>query len=385
MSVPSSQTRHVPPRALAPLVLLSVFTAYGSLYPFRFVPPPSLDSAILAMLREASWWTSRGDVAGNVLLFIPMGIAIVIAAGTSRFFSMRVAAWFGASLLFALALQILQIYFPPRRAALADVMWNAIGTTIGIAVSSALLSRLRHFAVDRFAIPAMLVVAFWFGWRLWPFVPTIDWQHVKNALKPLILEPSFNGWSFAGTAVSLTLIAAILPSLRHPQWVLAIVACTSLLVRPFLAGQVLTVALVAGTLAGAIAGILVLRTRLQRSGSTLLVVTAFWWSLDALRPFAFSSAMGPLHWIPFAALLQGAMGINLASLCSAAFVTGALMLLSARLGFALGAWCIAVTVWVVVLEIIQAWVPTRTADLTVAILPFGWWLILQFTRRPANH
>ncbi len=100
-----------------------------------------------------------------------------------------------------------------------------------------------------------------------------------------------------------------------------------------------------------------------------------------MRPFEFSDQMGAMHWIPFAALLQGAMDINLASLCGAAFVTGALTLVGVRLGFAPGAWCAVLTIWVVMLEIMQLWIPTRSADITIGLLPLGWWRAVRFAER----
>ena len=371
-------------RSSAPLVVVSALVAYGSLYPFKFVAPPSLEAALLAMLNGASWWTSRGDVAGNTLLFIPIGIAIVIAASSKDARSVRMIGWWTAAVLFSLTLQILQNYFPPRMAGLADVLWNAIGTTIGIAVGVGLRTTLARWSVDCRSSPAVLVLACWFGWRLWPFVPTLDWQHVKNALKPLLMQPAFSGWSFAATALSLALLAAVLPSMRHPQWMLAIIAVANLLARPFLAGQLITITLLSGTVIGLLTGSILLRAGVSRAGPALLVLVILWGSVDGLRPFAFSDVPGRLHWVPFAALLQGAMDINLASLCGAAFITGALMLLGERMRYPLRIWCIALTLWVTTLEILQLWLPTRTADLTVGLLPLGWWLMLRFTRRAAN-
>jgi hypothetical protein len=50
----------------------------------------------------------------------------------------------------------------------------------------------------------------WLTFRLAPFVPTIDWQKHKNALKPLLLEPQIGaletfrylaGWMVVGYVV----------------------------------------------------------------------------------------------------------------------------------------------------------------------------------------
>jgi hypothetical protein len=71
------------------------------------------------------------------------------------------------------------------------------------------------------------------------------------------------------------------------------------------------------------------------------------------------------------------MDINLASLCGTAFFTGALTVIGARLPMALGPWCVALSAWILLLELIQQWIPTRTSDLTIALFPLGWWLALR--------
>ena len=150
-------------QSLAPLALVSALAAYGSLYPFRFVDPASFERALFAMFKDANWWTSRGDVAGNVLLFVPMGIAIVAAMDPARIDFPRLAFNFLGAILFALALQVLQIYFPPRSAALSDVIWNAVGTAIGIGVGHFFRAHLAKWSVgrDRLAHLTILVIALW--------------------------------------------------------------------------------------------------------------------------------------------------------------------------------------------------------------------------------
>ena len=369
--------------SLVPLAFVSALAAYGSLYPFRFVDPASFERALYAMFKEASWWTSRGDVAGNVLLFVPMGITIVAAMGMAKLAFLRLAFHFLCAILFALALQVLQIYFPPRSAALSDVIWNATGTAIGIAVGYFIRAHLAKWSArgDRLVHLTILVIALWVGWRLWPFVPTIDSQNMKDAIKPLLVWPPLNVWSFAAAASGVALLAGVMPAFRHPKTILVAIALASLCVRPVLLGQVITIGLVAGTLLGALAGLAVVRIGIARAGPYLIAAIILWSSLDAIRPFEFSDQIGAMHWIPFAALLQGAMDINLASLCGAAFVTGALTLVGARLGFARGPWCTVLTIWVVTLEIMQLWIPARSADITIGLFPLGWWWAVRFAER----
>lgn len=366
----------------APLLLVAVLIAYGSLYPFRFAMPRSLALALQELFAHPQLWTSLSDVAGNVLLFVPMGVAIVIATQGGSLARGRRIFYIVATLALALLLQVAQVFVPARAAALADVLWNAVGTAIGLIAGKAVYAVLRRWAVgsDRMVALSALVLAFWLGWRLWPFVPTIDWQHFKDALKPLLLHPQFNIWSFVSMAVSVMLLAALVVSLRFPRSVLIGVTVFALAARPFLVGQTLSVSVLAGSLAGLALGLAVLRAGLMRAGPLMIFLAMLWFTADALRPFEFADAPGKMHWIPFAAMLDGSMDNNLAALCGVAFLTGALAIMGRRMHLRGGGWMIVVTIWLLLLEIAQMWLPARTADVTVVLFPVGWWLALRSTK-----
>ncbi|HEX6019959.1 MAG TPA: hypothetical protein VFZ28_17830 [Burkholderiaceae bacterium] len=50
-----------------------LLVTHGSLYPWKFAWPPSVAVAWARMMRQSTWWTGRGDVVGNVVLFVPLG------------------------------------------------------------------------------------------------------------------------------------------------------------------------------------------------------------------------------------------------------------------------------------------------------------------------
>ena len=65
-------------------------------------------------------------------------------------------------------------------------------------------------APGRVAPVPLGVIALWLAYRLAPFVPTLDWQKYKAALKPLLLHPHLTGtgvfryligWLVVGEAV----------------------------------------------------------------------------------------------------------------------------------------------------------------------------------------
>ena len=76
----SSIEQHSGTRILAIILLL---IAYGSLYPGNFSAPPA--GSVHRFLTDFRWFTSLGDVLGNIALFFPLGMAGVIfpRSGTS--------------------------------------------------------------------------------------------------------------------------------------------------------------------------------------------------------------------------------------------------------------------------------------------------------------
>jgi len=146
--------------------------------PFIWRGRASLGHALEEVFSHPAWWTSLSDVAGNVLLFVPMGVAIVVAtdgrpnAGTWR------AVWIVLSLALALLLQ--------NRPGLRSVPlggdgrcaleWRGAGDRTGRGKAArALMQRChRRRPPGRDVRPGP---RFWGGWGLWPFVPTIDFQH----------------------------------------------------------------------------------------------------------------------------------------------------------------------------------------------------------------
>ncbi len=364
------------------MLLVAMLVLYGSLWPFRFARPYSHELVLRAMLAKTSWWTSLGDVAGNVALFVPMGAAIVFALRRARRPLLSAIAYFALVVAFAALVQILQIYVPGRDANLADVLWNAIGTGVGLIGAWLVMRHLPRIARsgDPYAPLAAGVVLLWLVAALWPFVPTLDFQQIKDSLKPLLLHPSWNHASFARHFVDLILIAATLAALRHSHLMLIGLVGVAVASRPFLVGQEITAPLLAAAVLGIAIGVPLQRQPLARIGGVLFVVALLWFGIEAMRPFAISEVPRPFQWIPFAAMLRGAMAINLVSLCHAAFFSGALMLIAARLQWRIGLISVILCLWFLAFEYLQRWIPTRTGDITIALLPLGWWLALTLTR-----
>ncbi len=307
----------------------ALLISYGSLYPFNFVALAE-NTEILSELMYG--WNGRshmGDILGNVILFIPYGYFGMFFF--RRHTSARVLITAAA---LALILQILQVYLPSRDANIRDVWWNMIGASVGIA--GALIPFLR---ADRFiarhqqleVFPLMVAVS-WIGYRLMPFVPSIDWQQIKNSLKPLLLSPQLAFTNVLHDAVAWLVIALIWQQLKPAHWPqhliwLAIPAI--FILEILIIHNSLSLSNVVGVMMAAAIWILWLNRQPNRLQIGLLLLISML-VINALQPFEFRSISTSFHWIPFYGFLGGAMMLNTAVVFEKFFLFGAALWLLQR-------------------------------------------------------
>jgi VanZ family protein len=369
------------------LLVCVALVVHGSLYPYRFIEPASFRDALAGMLARRHWWTSRGDVLGNVVLFVPLGVlgqwvlelwlrprgaaaVLVLLVGT--------AAAFG--------LQVAQLCLPARDAELADVLWNAVGLSMGLAV--ALLTPAARLGLGgrpmgrtaaqsvQLRLAATLAVL-WLSLNWWPFVPTLDWAHVKAALRGLLDGPHGSFSSLTGAALAVAVIGHLLHSLPQRRRTLAVLCATALLGRLLTVGQWLSASLLLGVAGGLLLAEAAWRADEARAGRALFWAVVLWFALDALRPYQLSPEPHALYWQPFKAMLHGSMLSNLLSLCWNLFWIGAAVSLAVGSARPLVPVMLAITGGVAGLEMVQMHLPGRVADITPALLPALWWLVVR--------
>jgi VanZ family protein len=375
------------PRARALLLLVcAALVVHGSLYPYHFIEPESFQDALAQLLARRRWWTSRGDVLGNVVLFVPLGVlgqwvaqlwvrrrsaaTLVLLAGTATAFGLQVA----------------QLYVPERDAELADVLWNAVGLWLGI--TAALLTPAARLGLAgrplgrttaesaRLRLAAALTVL-WLSLNWWPFVPTLDWAHVKSVLKGVVAGSHGSLASLTGAALGVMVISHLLRPLHNRRRVLWSLCATALLGRLITSGQWMSLSLLLGVLGGVVAAEAAWRAGEAKTGRVLFWAAVMWFALDALRPYQLAQEPHDVHWLPFEALLHGSMLSNLLSLCWNLFWIGAAVSLAAGSARPLGRVTVGISVGVAGLELIQTHLPGRVADITPALLPTLWWLVVR--------
>jgi VanZ family protein len=345
-------------------VLLGLLIAYGSLYPFDFTLPEAWLPALRQLLADTRLWSSRGDVLGNVLLFLPWGMAASWQPGAPARTRLPVLL---TGLALATALQVMQIALPSRDAALSDIVWNAVGLLLGQFALAPWAARMRGRPGSAAGGRALAwgIAGLWLAGETLPFIPSLDLAHIKAGLKAFAAPAS------PSPAVLLGAFAGVL--------VLGHLALTQLARRPALIALLATLPVVAAgriliihnnphwleLAAGAAAwlALLLLRTP-GRIAAFAFVALLGAVTLAGLEPYTWSSRATAFNWLPFAAYLNGNMLGNLRELLDTVWHAAALLWLAHAMSARLAGVGGFLVVWVLALETIQLWIPGRSADIT---------------------
>jgi VanZ family protein len=357
------------------LAAISGLIVYGSLYPFDVAVPENTATAIRDFVSNREFWTSRGDVLGNIGLFVPFGLVGMYGTTRDRQRGRTFALTVGGGLLLALSIQFCQIWIQSRSAVLSDVFWNGVGILAGAAAGVSLRSPLVFRRVR--AEPALVLLGLWMLAELAPLVPSIDLAGIRRSLG-FALRP----WSIDGVEVFVRaaqvvlagrLLVDVVRSSRVPGALLAMVALV-------VAGKVLMVELVltwtilAGLLLGiALVGLLAVHRRPDASSGGVLTLLVLSYGLQALHPFVARSPASFL-WVPFASVLDGWMLTNVRALAMDIYVLGGCLWLMRDRGWAALPSTMTLASFALVLEICQIWIDGRTPSSTepaIAILT-GW-------------
>src|SRR4029077_717189 len=156
----------------------------GSLYPFTFRQPAAgLGPAARALFNSWAETPGRGDFIANIALYTPLGFFAVLAISGIRSAAQRILMAVAAGAILSTCMELAQYYDDSRQTAATDLYANVVGALLG-AIGGSLTggnfrwSLLREVASKR--VP-MLLLSAWAGYRLYPYVPTIDLHKYWNA------------------------------------------------------------------------------------------------------------------------------------------------------------------------------------------------------------
>lgn len=354
------------------LFVLAVLIAVGSLYPFRF-DWAAFEGAWLGSFL-GTWHDppSRGDAIGNILLFVPWGLAGLLPERRQPDKRSLAIVLFLSGTVLATALQLAQVAVPGRTPSLTDVWLNMAGLALGLGFWFG-ARRLPRWPIPA-AVPAAGIglTALWLAATAMPLVPSIDWQAWKNSLKPLLLHPEFAALDFAFDLAAWLAVGALLETARTarvmPLLVLAAGAVAAglqvLAVGAAVSADEVLAVLAAAAIWWLWAGMGQSRHRAAASAALL-----GGWLLTALAPFTPSGRPVSFNWLPFGEYLRGSIAVNMANFMETVFVfaTFCLLLRWNRIPLAVSAGLLSIAG--LLSELAQVWLPGRTPGITNAILP----------------
>jgi VanZ family protein len=365
----SSTEQHSGMRILAIILLL---IAYGSLYPGNFSAPPA--GSVQRFLTDFHWFTSPGDVVGNIALFFPLGMASVIFPRSRTSGRNHATILVFLAFVYAFALQFAQIWLPSRSAALTDVVWNMVGTISGMWAAHLVAAHFRKnkekaASFDYSSLLPLSILALWLLSQLIPLVPSLDWQKFKDALKPLFLDFSFSFPEFLMQAAGVFAVASAILALNRPL-VLWLTGTLALI----LMGKIVIVNLTlnASTVIGMMTGYAGCLMALRFDRTRIIIETAFLalliaWTIVGITPFSPSSG-GSFNGIPFATMLQGSMETAARGLAQSLFIYTSLLWLAQELGIGHHKAVAGVVIWSFLIELMQMNLLGRMADITEPVL-----------------
>lgn len=353
------------------LAIITAIIVYGSLYPFQFYEPALSIGTVTYLLSTWRDWDRRGDLLANILLYMPFGLLAMRSLPDSLAGSSRVAlVLLGAAMLSA-AMELLQFNDIDRSTSMGDVYANTIGSALGAGAGIALGGNFRWPLVREVGdnlVSATLIVA-WLGYRLYPYVPTIDLHKYWHTIRPLLHAPSLPlGELLRFTIVWLCLAAVVEQIFGFRRWVLLLPA----LVGAEIAGRVmmLRTSLELSDIVGALVAWgawLVLLRRMPGRMTVLAVLFLGLAVVGRLEPFRFGASRG-YDWVPFLSLMRGSNAVAVRSFCEKVLLFGGAIWLLERAGFGRKGATLLTAAMLFATSLAQVYLPGRSASVTDPVM-----------------
>ena len=357
------------------LAVVTFLIIYGSLYPFGFAASDA--HGLWDLVSRLHWArTTRSDIAANVLLYLPFGACLgwMLAARVGGLLAALIATAVGV--LLSTSIEIAQIFETRRVASLADILFNGLGSLAGSLLALTLRSARhgfrRHAFTSALAEPiAAALLLLWLGYRLAPFALTFRPAEWAAALAPLAAGP----WFVPGTIVEYLIlwlvVGKVLQTIVPDRHAISTLGTLMLVLSAGLvlaAGKTLTPPeVVAMALALLLAWPL---SRLTSTASAMLLagLLAALIAVKGLAPFDFRVDPAAFGLVPFRDALTRYRATNLLEMFEKCFLYGSLVWLLVRAGNrALAATLLAGSL-VLGIELLQAWLPGKPADITDPLL-----------------
>jgi VanZ family protein len=372
------------------LAIITAIIVYGSLYPFRFHGRGLSIGSVAYLLSTWRDWDRRGDLLANVLLYVPFGLLAARSLPDRVGASTRLALVLLGGALLSTAMELLQFNDIGRTTSMGDVYANSIGSALGATAGIALGGSFRWSLVRELGenlAPATLIAA-WLGYRLYPYVPTIDLHKYWHTIRPLIHTAlTGGGWGeeAVGELLRFAIIWLCLASVvdhifGFRRWLLLFPA----LVAAEIVGRIMMVhtTLELSDIVGALVAWGVWLVPLRWMPGRMLVLAILFLGLvvvGRLEPFHFGTSRG-YDWVPFLPLMRGSIAFAVQSFCEKVLLFGGVIWLLDCTGFGLKAATLLTTAVLFATSLMQVYLPGRSASVTdplMAVLIGGIFALLS--------
>jgi len=352
--------------------LIALIIIYGSLYPFDFRQHATLLDAFSALI--GTWKTppsSFGDLVANILLYVPLGYFGVNTFRSSAMRRTALIVCFGFSL--CVVIELAQYYDRGRVTNASDVYLNTFGTALG-AIAGGFIGTEFHWPLLRAMAlrpaPALLLAG-WLGYRLFPYVPTIDLHKYWDSLKPVIFHPTFPLFEIFRYGVLWLIVAALVEAIashRRSRLLFPIVLGFVLAAKILIVSQRLSAAELVGALTAYLVWQLLLVVPSRHRSAALFAMLGSLVLAQRLAPFHFAETAGHFGLIPFLSFMKGSLETNIQVFFEKFFLYGALIWLMSGTGILLRSSTLITAASLLVTSVLQIYLPGRSAEITDAVM-----------------
>lgn len=347
--------------------------AYGSLFPFVFNTDTGGIGPFMTLLGNWDRVPGRGDFVSNILLYLPLGfVGAMVPDGRARLWRVALAIAFGVAL--SVTLECLQYYDAYRDTEATDVYANTLGTLLG-ATAGWLFGRefrvpfFRELSANR--VPTLLLGA-WLGYRLYPYVPTINLHKYWDALKPIVLYPELTALGLLRqTAIWLCIraLADAIAGRRGARFYWLFAGATF-----FASILILFTWITVAQVAGIALAFVIWRMIGRRATAVAAGLFGVYIVLYRLEPFRFDPYAEHFSWLPFLSFMRGSIDTDVQAFCEKFFLYGGLIWLLGRSGVGIRLASLSTAMLLLATSGLEAIIPGRSAEVTDALLALaaGW-------------
>lgn len=255
------------------------------------------ETPIAALVERATWPLARYQIIDaliNTALYVPVGACAYLVL--RRRHSPSQAALYSVLLGFgtSLTIEVIQLFDVGRQASLLDLIWNSVGSTIGV-LFGILISHSSHRLQPENRNP-IFVLTCWLTYLLFPFLPVVAGPALDAKFATFLhydsvsLVSCFTSWYVSGFLLKEAGVQ------RVNFWLVRSIALV--LVQMLLPGRQPSVAGLFGAILGT--SLFAQTRRLTPAWPLLLTLV-----VRGLAPFHFQPTANAFAWVPFAPVVEG--------------------------------------------------------------------------------